>query len=616
MGAKIPEKKIKFSFWYVSIALLALTLVRGLIGGLLAQSGTEISYSEFKRNLRSNQVVSVRVGEDRITGILKDESVFTTIPVNDPGLIEELDSAGIDVSGEPASTGGISTILGWILPMVLMAGLWYWLLKRLRGGMGGSSSKLFSFGKSKARIVQGEDTGVTFKDVGGLGEALTDLREVTEFLKNPESFQRLGGKMPKGVLLVGPPGTGKTLMARAAAGEAGVPFFSLSGAEFVEMFVGVGASRVRDLFEQAKKRAPSIIFIDEIDAIGGRRAGAGALVSNEEREQTLNQLLAEMDGFAPTAGLILLAATNRPEILDPALLRPGRFDRQIAVGLPDLIGREEILSIHTRQVILSDETDIKSIARITPGLSGADLANVANEAALLASRRGKDSVESVDFDEAIERTLTGSERHGRAMNSKEKETVAVHEAGHAIVAALLPGTDPVHKVSIVPRGKALGYTWQRPTEDRYLLSEGELRNRLAVLLGGRVAESMMVGQVSTGATDDLTRATDLARRMVTEYGMSAELGPLRLALESGAAYLGSSAAQDYRNSPETAATIDREIRRLVVDATHEAEALLSANKEQVTLLADELSERETVSGDRLAQILGTGDQTGVSQTPA
>ena len=616
MGAKIPEKKIKFSFWYVSIALLALTLVRGLIGGLLAQSGTEISYSEFKRNLRSNQVVSVRVGEDRITGILKDESVFTTIPVNDPGLIEELDSAGIDVSGEPASTGGISTILGWILPMVLMAGLWYWLLKRLRGGMGGSSSKLFSFGKSKARIVQGEDTGVTFKDVGGLGEALTDLREVTEFLKNPESFQRLGGKMPKGVLLVGSPGTGKTLMARAAAGEAGVPFFSLSGAEFVEMFVGVGASRVRDLFEQAKKRAPSIIFIDEIDAIGGRRAGAGALVSNEEREQTLNQLLAEMDGFAPTAGLILLAATNRPEILDPALLRPGRFDRQIAVGLPDLIGREEILSIHTRQVILSDETDIKSIARITPGLSGADLANVANEAALLASRRGKDSVESVDFDEAIERTLTGSERHGRAMNSKEKETVAVHEAGHAIVAALLPGTDPVHKVSIVPRGKALGYTWQRPTEDRYLLSEGELRNRLAVLLGGRVAESMMVGQVSTGATDDLTRATDLARRMVTEYGMSAELGPLRLALESGAAYLGSSAAQDYRNSPETAATIDREIRRLVVDATHEAEALLSANKEQVTLLADELSERETVSGDRLAQILGTGDQTGVSQTPA
>jgi cell division protease FtsH len=483
-----------------------------------------------------------------------------------------------------------------------MFGFYYWMMKRMRGGSG-IGGGLFSFGKSKARVVKGEQTGVTFQDVGGAGEAVVELREVTEFLKNPNRFQRLGGKMPKGVLLAGPPGTGKTLLARATAGEADVPFYSLSGSEFVEMFVGVGASRVRDLFEQAKKEAPSIIFIDEIDAIGGRRAGAGAMGSHEEREQTLNQLLAEMDGFESKRGVIVMAATNRPEILDPALLRPGRFDRQISVDLPDLVGREEILRIHAGQVILAAGVDLATVARITPGFSGADLANVVNEAALLAARRGKDAVEMADFDEAIERVVAGSERRTRAMNPREKEVVAVHEAGHALVASLIPGTDPVHKVTIVPRGRALGYTWQRPTEDRYLLAESELEARLAVLLGGRVAEALTFGEVSTGAADDLSRATDLARRMATEYGMSPSLGPVRLAADPQAAYLGGVQGLDARVSPQTSARVDAETQRIVEEAVSRAWDLLDRHGAALAQLAARLCEQETVDGDEVATIL-------------
>jgi cell division protease FtsH len=449
----------------------------------------------------------------------------------------------------------------------------------------------------------GEQTGVTFKDVGGAGEAITDLKEVTEFLRNPIHFQRLGGKMPKGVLLIGPPGTGKTLLARATAGEAGVQFFNLSGAEFVEMFVGVGASRVRDLFEQAKKSAPSIIFIDEIDAIGGRRAGAGAIGVHEEREQTLNQLLAEMDGFESARGVIVMAATNRPEILDPALLRPGRFDRQIMVDLPDRQGRLEILNIHVRQVKLAENISLEAVAQMTPGFSGADLANLVNEAALLASRHGKEAVEMTDFDEAFERVVAGTERRTRSINPNEKRVIAVHEAGHALVASLTPGADKVRKVTIVPRGRAMGYTMQLPTEDRYVMGEKELDSRLTVLVSGRVAEEMVFGEASTGASDDLARATDLARKMVTEFGMSPILGPVRLATDMQANYLSQQLGLDARVSPETATQVDTETRRIIEEAVEHSKTVLDAHRSDLNQLADMLVEHETVDGAQLDAML-------------
>ena len=474
-----------------------------------------------------------------------------------------------------------------------------------RRGAGG----IFSFGKSKARLIQGEQTGVTFQSVGGAGEAVDELREITEYLKNPARFQRLGGRMSKGVILVGSPGTGKTLLAKATAGEAGAPFFSVSASEFVEMFVGVGASRVRDLFEQAKKAGPSIIFIDELDAIGGRRAGAGAMGAHEEREQTLNQLLAEMDGFESQHGVIVMAATNRPEVLDPALLRPGRFDRQITVDLPDVVGRQEILNIHARAVTLAADVDLQAVARITPGFSGADLENVVNQAALAAARQDKAAVEMADFDEAIERVVAGSERRTRAMNPWEKQTVAVHEAGHALVASLLPGTDPVHKITIVPRGRALGYTMQRPIEDRYLLSQSELRARLAVMLGGRAAEALTFDEVSTGASDDLARATDLARRMATEFGMSPALGPVRLAGDPQAAFLGPQAwGLDSRVSQETASQVDAETRRLVEEALETASALLAAHRSTLDRLAERLCEHETVNGSEVTAMLAEDEK--------
>jgi cell division protease FtsH len=426
---------------------------------------------------------------------------------------------------------------------------------------------------------------------------------VTEFLKNPVHFQRLGGKMPKGVLLVGPPGTGKTLLARATAGEAGVQFFNLSGAEFVEMFVGVGASRVRDLFDQAKKSAPSIIFIDEIDAIGGRRAGAGVIGAHEEREQTLNQLLAEMDGFETARGVIVMAATNRPEILDPALLRPGRFDRQIMVDLPDRQGRLEIINIHARQVTLADNTSLDAVAQMTPGFSGADLANLVNEAALLASRNGKEAVEMTDFDAAFERVVAGSEHRTRSITSDEKRVIAVHEAGHALIASLMPNADKVRKVTIVPRGRAMGYTMQLPTNDRYVLGERELATRLTVLVGGRVAEALEFGEASTGAVDDLAHATDLARKMVTEFGMSPVLGPVRLATDMQANYLSQQLGLDARVSPETATLVDTETRRIIEEAVGEATNILENHRFELDQLAGLLCSQETVDGSQIDAIL-------------
>ncbi len=597
----LSAKKRKFSMWYFFAVLLVMSLIRGLF--FSSKLGVEeISYSQFKDALRAGEVASVTVGETAIDGVMKtDEAKFTTVRVEDPALLSELEAAQVEVVGRPPSNGGLASLLGWILPLVIMGAFWYYMLKRMGGRSSGGS--IFSMGKSKARVIKGEQTGVTFREVGGAGEAVVELREITEFLKDPARFQRLGGKMPKGVLLVGPPGTGKTLLARATAGEAGAPFYSLSGSEFVEMFVGVGASRVRDLFEQAKKTAPSIIFIDELDAIGSRRAGLGATSVHEEREQTLNQLLAEMDGFESTRGVIVLAASNRPEVLDPALLRPGRFDRQIAVELPDLSGRREILGIHTRGVVLGEDVDLATVARVTPGFSGADLENVVNQAALLAARRQKSVVEMTDFNEAVERVVAGSERRTRAMSEKEKQIVAVHEAGHALVARLLPGSDPVHKISIVPRGRALGYTWQRPTEDRYLLSEAELRSRLAVLLGGRVAEAIRFGEVSTGAADDLARATDLARRMVSEYGMSPALGPVRLAAELQPNYLGLPGGLDARVSPQTAARVDEETLRVIKDAVQAAWDLIEANQSRLERLAQMLIERETVEGEELQSLL-------------
>jgi cell division protease FtsH len=610
MEIKPTKRRVNLPIIYIAMIVIFGLVIPRLINGF-GTPPKEIPYSEFKTDLYAGKVSSVSVGDIHINGKLADGTLFTTLRVNDPDLIKALEAQKVVASGlVESSSGGILGILAsWIFPLILMVGVWYFLIGRtmMKGGAG-SAGGIFSFGKSKARVIQGEQTGVTFEDVGGAGEAVTDLKEVTEFLKNPVIFQRLGGKMPKGVLLVGPPGTGKTLLARATAGEAGVQYFNLSGAEFVEMFVGVGASRVRDLFEQAKKSAPSIIFIDEIDAIGGRRAGAGAFGGgHEEREQTLNQLLAEMDGFETSRGVIVMAATNRPEILDPALLRPGRFDRQIMVDLPDRQGRLEILKIHTRMVTLAKDTSLEAVSQITPGFSGADLANLVNEAALLASRHGKEAVDNTDFDSAFERVVAGTERRTHTINPNEKKVIAIHEAGHALVASLIPGANKVHKVTIVPRGRALGYTMQLPTDDRYLMGERELKTHLIVLVAGRVAEEVVFKEASTGAMDDLAHATDQARRMVTEYGMSPILGPVRLATDLQATYLNQQLGLDARVSPETATLVDTETRRIIEEAVDEARSLLIAHRTDLDRLANLLCEHETVDGAQIDAILGRNE---------
>ena len=520
------NKKISFSILYVLLAIFAVVLVHDFIVAM--QKVEELPYSEFKTLVAAGKVGKLRSLNQRLTGKLKaeggskEQKLFTTVRVEDPDLVKELNAHNVTFSGVIESTF-LRDLLSWFVPALVFVGIWFFVIRRFGQGQGG----FMTVGKSKAKIYAEKDTKATFADVAGVDEAKEELREVIEFLKTPEKFTRLGGKIPKGILLVGPPGTGKTLLARAVAGEAGVTFFSISGSEFVEMFVGVGAARVRDLFEQAKVKAPCIIFIDELDAIGKAR-GMGPM-AHEEREQTLNQLLVEMDGFDPRIGVILMAATNRPEILDPALLRAGRFDRQVLVDRADKIGRLAILRVHAKQVVLGPDADLEVIAAMTPGFSGADLANIINEATLLTVRRNKEQVGLSELQEAVERVVAGLEKKNRVLNKMEKERVAYHEVGHALVALSFPGSDPIQKISIIPRGiAALGYTLQLPTEDRFLMTKTELENKIAVLLGGRIAEELIFGEASTGAQNDLVKATDIAKSMIKSYGMSDKLGTVTL----------------------------------------------------------------------------------------
>jgi cell division protease FtsH len=598
-GQKRPDpsqRKVHFSIWYF---LLALLLLAYLQGHLLEPESQKIPYSEFKQWARDGKVDNVVVGPERIRGEVKEEKgpnrPFTTFRVEDPELVKLLEEKGISYNGY-AENKWVVLALSWLLPMGIFILLWSLLIRRMGGGPQG----VLSVGKARVKIFADKEVGVTFDDVAGIDEAKSELQEIVEFLKTPEKFQRLGGKIPKGVLLVGAPGTGKTLLAKAVAGEAGVPFFNMSGSEFVEMFVGVGAARVRDLFGQAKDNAPCIIFLDELDALGKAR-GLNPMGGHDEREQTLNQLLVEMDGFDTQAGVIIMAATNRPEILDPALLRPGRFDRHVAIDKPDIRGREQILKIHTKSVKLSPEVDLKKIASMTPGFVGADLANLVNESALIAARRDRDEVTMADFGEAADRIVGGLEKRNRAMNPKEKEIVAYHESGHALVAMIVPHVDPVHKVSIIPRGiAALGYTQQLPTEDRYLMTRDELTNRLKVLLGGRVSEELIFGDISTGAQNDLQRATDIARSMVTEYGMSERLGPLTYTRDPRSAHLDlglRSRERDY--SERTAQDIDAEVTRIMGEAHQEARSILSERRDYLERLAKILLEKESIEGEEL-----------------
>ncbi|MEW6028162.1 MAG: ATP-dependent zinc metalloprotease FtsH [Chloroflexota bacterium] len=608
---ELREKQARVWISYFLVNLVMLWLFQQFILRPLVIRETQIPYSEFKSKIASGEILDVTLGTERIVGTMKNPNPndttitsipFTTnaVPDGDPTLISELDDAGVqyNVSEPPSPLGNF--LLAYGLPLVLIGGMWYMGSRQMsKGAMGG----MFGVGKSKATEVKPETIDITFKDVGGVDEAITELQEIIQFLKTPERFSGLGGRIPKGVLLVGPPGTGKTLLAKASAGEAGVAFFETSGSEFVEMFVGVGAARVRDLFEQARKAAPAIIFIDEIDAIGQSRANAVRMGGNDEREQTLNQLLSEIDGFRNEKDkpVIIMAATNRPEILDQALLRAGRFDRQITVSAPDLTGRVQILRIHSQNVKLAPDFDLERAARMTPGFSGADLANIMNEAALLAARRSATAVTTQDFEAAIERVVAGLEKRSRVMNEQIRTTVAYHESGHALVAELAPHADPVAKVSIVPRGRgALGYTMQMPTEDRYLLTREELQDRLAVMLGGRAAEQVVFGTISTGASDDIQRASELARRMVMEFGMSEKLGTVRYATQQYQFLSGESSASA---SPETLKVIDEEVQRIITEQYARAQQLLIDHRSALEHLTQQLLEKETVDGAAVKQAL-------------
>jgi cell division protease FtsH len=590
--------------WYVLGFLVLLALAQTFFYQI--QAGETIPYSEFKVLVRDDKVQDVVLSDERVRGTLKPVGseahgkLFSAVRVvADAKLPEELEQHGVKYTGEVGNRW-LTDVLGWIIPLVLIVGLWTFFLRRMGGAEGG----VMSFARSKAKIYADDDVKVSFGDVAGVDEAEEELKEIVEFLKTPRKYTAIGGRIPKGVLLVGPPGTGKTLLARAVAGEAKVPFFSLSGSEFVEMFVGVGAARVRDLFGQAEAKAPCIVFIDELDALGKVRIQT-PMGSHEEREQTLNQLLAEMDGFDGRKGIIIMGATNRPEVLDPALLRPGRFDRQVLVDKPDVRGREDILRIHIKAVKISDNVDLKIIAARTAGFAGADLANLVNEAALLAARRDKTSVDRKDFDEAIDRIVAGLEKK-RAMSDKERRIVAFHESGHAIVASLLPNLDPVHKISIIGRGfGALGYTMQLPTEDRYLMSRTDLKSELAVLLGGRSAEEIAFGEISTGARNDLQRATDIARAMVTEYGMSESLGAVNYDGQRGNKFIDTPFMNDRGpHSEETAQKIDAEVMRIITDAHNEARRLLRDRRDSLDELSARLLDKEVVEGDELRALLG------------
>jgi cell division protease FtsH len=586
------------AIWWVLGALVMLALAQAY---LLSPTGRQIPYSEFKQLVRSGQVAEVAVGDTTIRGQLKKAdgpTTFSTTRIEDPKLIEELDQAGVQYQGEVVSRW-LPEVLSWLVPVLLIIALWTFFFRRIGGAEGG----VMSFARSKAKIYAEDDVKVSFADVAGVDEAAQELREVVEFLKTPKKYTNLGGKIPKGVLLVGPPGTGKTLLARAVAGEAKVPFFSLSGSEFVEMFVGVGAARVRDLFAQAEAKAPCIVFIDELDALGKVRQQS-PIGSHEEREQTLNQLLAEMDGFDARKAIIIMGATNRPEVLDPALMRPGRFDRQVLVDKPDVKGREAVLRIHVRNVKLATEVDLMKIAVRTAGFAGADLANLVNEAALLAARRDKMAVDMRDFDEAIDRLIAGLEKK-RVMSSKEREIIDYHESGHAIVASTLPGTDPVHKISIVARGfGALGYTMQTPLEDRYLMQRRDLMNQLALLLGGRSAEEIALGEISTGAQNDLQRVADIARSMVTEWGMSERIGAVNLDARRGRNFLDTAQGGERGlHSEETARLIDDEVKIIVTEAHNEARRILLEKREILEVVTRRLLDKEVMEGDELRQIL-------------
>ncbi|OHV72798.1 ATP-dependent zinc metalloprotease FtsH [Ensifer sp. LCM 4579] len=598
------DKQTKFNIWYWVAAIFALMLFQYIF--TTATQVAQIPYSQFQTYLEEGKIAEVAVSDQYIQGTFKapqdGKPMFITTRV-EPDIARQLQERGVVVTGRVESTF-LRDLLSWILPVVLFIGIWMFMLRRMAGGMGGG---LMQIGKSKARVYVQTNTGVTFNDVAGVDEAKDELKEIIDFLKDPKGYGRLGGRMPKGVLLVGPPGTGKTLLARAVAGEAGVPFFSISGSEFVEMFVGVGAARVRDLFEQARSKAPAIIFIDELDALG-RARGIGPMAGgHDEKEQTLNQLLVELDGFDPSQGLVLLAATNRPEILDPALLRAGRFDRQVLVDRPDKQGRIQILNVHLRKAKLAADVEPEKIAALTPGFTGADLANLVNEAALLATRRNADAVTMDDFNNAVERIIAGLEKRNRLLNPREREVVAYHEMGHALVAMALPGVDPVHKVSIIPRGiGSLGYTIQRPTEDRFLMTKEELENKMAVLLGGRAAEWLVFGHLSTGAADDLVKVTDIARAIVARYGMTERIGHVALErdrrslLTPDPVYQGAG-ERDY--SEKTAAILDEEVRRIIDGAFERTEALLKERRPLLQRSAKLLLERETISEDELRSLI-------------
>jgi len=585
-------------FWLVIVlsAFLLWQVVKGAGGG---QKETELNFSTFMSDVDQGKVKDVTITGMEVRGQFKnDNSAFhTTVPANYPDMIKTLQDKGVVMTFKDLNSGSWPSWLLNLAPLILLAALWFFMIRQMQTG----GNKALSFGKSRARLLSMQQKKVTFKDVAGVDEAKEELREIIEFLREAQKFQKLGGRIPKGVLLVGPPGTGKTLLARAVAGEANVPFFSISGSDFVEMFVGVGASRVRDLFEQGKKNAPCIIFIDEIDAVG-RHRGAGLGGGHDEREQTLNQLLVEMDGFESNEGVILMAATNRPDVLDPALLRPGRFDRRVVVNRPDVRGREEILRVHTRKIPLADDVDLSVLARGTPGFSGADLANMVNEAALSAARQNRKAVLMYDFELAKDKVLMGVERKSLILSEEEKKVTAYHEAGHALVAAKLPNSDPLHKVTIIPRGMALGVTMQLPIDDKHNYTRDYLETEIAIMMGGRIAEEMFLSQMSTGAGNDIERATELARKMVCEFGMS-ELGPLTFGKKEEQIFLGREIAQHRDYSEATAIKIDDEVRRLITDGYGRAKNVLSENRDVLVRIAMALLEREVLDANEIKMII-------------
>jgi len=599
------ERQHHLNFWYFVLAILLLLGFQALLQE--PPQVERISYATFERWLEEGRVDDLTVSENRITGRVVDPGAeaparFTTTRV-DPEIAAKLDAAGVDYSGG-TDAGVVGEVVSWVVPMLIFFGIWLYLLRRIAGGgFGGGGGGLMSVGKSKAKIYVEKDTKTTFADVAGVDEAKAEVREVVDFLQDPQRYARLGARLPKGVLLVGPPGTGKTLLARAMAGEAGVTFLSISGSEFVEMFVGVGAARVRDLFERAREHAPCIIFVDELDALGRARGMGPSMGGHDEKEQTLNQLLVELDGFDTSEGIVLLAATNRPELLDPALLRAGRFDRQVLVDRPDRKGRRAILEVHAKTIRLADDVSLDQVASLTPGFTGADLANLVNEAAILATRANREAVTYADFENAIERIIAGLEKRNRLLNKTERETVAYHEMGHALVAMSLKGVDPVRKVSIIPRGiGALGYTLQRPIEDRFLMREGELANKMAVLLGGRAAEELVFGEISTGAADDLVKATEIARAMVTRYGMDPALGRTAYETESGT-YLGQPLEGGGRRySEETAHDIDEAVKARLDTAFEQAKRVLQGRRDELDDYARRLLEEETLDEDDLAPL--------------